>query len=70
MTRKIIKGLVLLNILLAAALTTTPLVSQVFPRGLWNCCQSGMTDSEDEFCCYACCWWIRNCSRDSDCSAN
>lgn len=68
MTRKIMKSLIILNILLATALAATPLVSQILPRGLWNCCQQEMVESVGEFCCYGCCWWVRNCSGDADCS--
>ena len=65
MRRKLIKGLILLNTFIAAALFALPAETQVIPRGLFNCCKE-----ETPFigyCCFRCCWIISNCNGDEDC---
>ena len=66
MRKKLLKGLLVLNILLATAILAGPLLSQVLPRGLWNCCKSEVIES-GEYCCMQCCWLVKNCDDDLDC---
>ena len=54
MRRKLIIGLVLLNALLAGAIATTSGVTQIIPRGLWDCCE--IDEAFEPYCCSHCCW--------------
>jgi len=65
MRRKMIFGLILLNGLLLAAILTRPAWTQVFPTGLWNCCEYEL--APEPYCCEQCCWFERNCKGDADC---
>lgn len=65
MRRTLTKALILLNILLAASFLAKPLISQIIPLGLFDCCKADMGD--EGYCCYSCCWFFPSCSSHSDC---
>ncbi len=67
MRGKLIVGLLVLNGLLAALLTSAPAISQIIPRGLFNCCKTEATELDGAYCCDACCWFTRECRSDEDC---
>ena len=70
MRRRLIIGLIVLNGLAAGALVATPAVSQIIPRGLFDCCKEEAPEaiaSGDAYCCSSCCWFYRNCRDDKDC---
>ena len=69
MRRKLIVGFMILNGLLAVLLIAAPAISQVIPRGLFNCCKSEATEMEGGYCCASCCWFTRDCLYDGDCMA-
>ncbi len=65
MRGKLIAGLIVLNVLLAAAIFAAPAVTQIVPMGLTNCCKFDL--EPDGYCCAACCWWTWDCREDMDC---
>jgi hypothetical protein len=65
MRRKAILILICLNCLLFSAILTKPVWSQIFPRGLWDCCEQQVDG--DPYCCESCCWFLPNCDESSDC---
>ena len=67
MRRKLLTALILVNALLAGAVLTSPAATQMMTRGLFDCCKGGAAESEEEYCCYECCWLITNCRSDKDC---
>ncbi len=70
MRRRLIIGLMVLNGLIAAVLFATPAISQIIPRGLFNCCKNEATEkieSAGAYCCHSCCWFYMNCRIDEDC---
>lgn len=61
MRKRVLIGLVLINVILGAAVVVGPLRAQIFPRaGLLDCCQ-GST------CCFNCCWFVNDCDFSGDC---
>jgi hypothetical protein len=63
-SRRIILGLVVVNLVLASALLAGPVRAQIFPKaGFFDCCI-------DETCCQGCCFFVRDCSDDEDCGIN
>lgn len=61
MRKRIVVGLVALNLVLGAAIVVGPVAAQIFPlSGLLDCCKNGE-------CCNNCCWWVENCDSDGDC---
>lgn len=64
MRKRLVIGLVMLNLLLGAALVLGPLSAQILPMSsLRDCCQS-------RTCCSSCCWLVSDCDTDGDCEAN
>ena len=64
MRRRIMFALILLNCLLGIALFARSVDSQIIPRGLFHCCEE---EGGDPYCCGFCCWFIKDCSTDTDC---
>lgn len=57
--------LIAANLILAVALMTRPAASQVDPlSALSDCCQGV---GEDAYCCFGCCWFLRDCVDDGHC---
>ena len=65
MRRTLTKALIILNILLAGTLLAKPLISQIIPLAIFDCCQLDM--GEEPYCCPNCCWFDHNCLSDEQC---
>lgn len=65
MRRRLVVGLILLNSLLGLTLLAVPADSQIIPRGVFDCCESG--EADDPYCCRGCCWIWSDCDEDGDC---
>lgn len=61
MRKRVLFGLMVLNVILAAAILMGPVAAQVLPMSsLRDCCQGTV-------CCENCCWFRSDCDLDSDC---
>lgn len=67
MRRKLIVGFMILNGLLAALLISSPAISQVIPRGIFDCCKTEASEEDGAYCCASCCWFTKECRSDEDC---
>lgn len=64
MRKRIVVGLFLLNVSLAAAITMGPLAAQLLPTSApRDCCK-------EDVCCNGCCWFVQDCATDGDCELN
>lgn len=64
MRKRIIIGLIMLNLILGTAIVIGPVAAQILPSsGLFDCCQ-------DRECCNNCCWFVTDCDSDGDCEVN
>ena len=68
MRRRLLFVLVLLNVALAVSLLSAPAWTQIIPRGLFDCCK--VDNPGEAFCCRGCCWFVRNCDEDEDCTGS
>lgn len=62
--RAITMGLILVNLLLGAVLSTPPANQRNADARIFNCCRGA---GPDAYCCEQCCWMTRNCKVDRDC---
>lgn len=60
MRKRVVIGLILVNVILAAAIMIGPVGAQILPMGLRDCCENGA-------CCDGCCWLVENCNANGDC---
>ena len=67
MRKRIIMGLVLLNVLLAVALFATPARSWVASFTLSDCCHG---EGSRAYCCRECCFLTKDCDYDRDCRSD
>ncbi|HSM61631.1 MAG TPA: hypothetical protein VK849_12570 [Longimicrobiales bacterium] len=65
MRRTLFTTLAALNGLVALALFAAPAETQIRTSAFNNCCRS--TSGGHDYCCWGCCWFITNCSSDSQC---
>ena len=64
MRKRLILGLVLCNILIGFVVLATPVKTQIFPRGIIDCCK---VEGDEGYCCHNCCWLAWPCDSDEDC---
>lgn len=67
MHRRLIFGLIVLNVVIALVLFAAPALTQILPGAREDCCEYG---APEPYCCNDCCWFRQDCTDDDDCTTS